>query len=646
MDAIPFIPSQSFNGERPGYYFGRDKLGIGYYLDRNGRHVIAPGRHHPSLPSSSKQPLAPLDPQELLRQAEEAAARKQEAAPSTSAPPPADGKAVKKLAAALEKRYRTNMELRLKHADDPTKFLESELDLDEAVKSLLVVASTPQLYPDLVQAGAIPTLMTLITHDNADIAADALELLSELTDTDAVEDNRQEAGLLVDVMLENGALKLLAERIKTLNMNEDEEEATAVYRALSIVENMVELRPTAADAIVKETRLLQWLVSQLNPKVEIDSNKQYACEIVSILAAASDATKTALIESTSSGSSSKSSAAPLLDKILRAIAPYRTKDAQGVDEEEYIENLFNTVCSCLMKPQGQAAFLDIEGIELMLIVLKNKTSGRGGALKVLDYVTTRYGPACRRIVTANGLKTVFAVFMGKLKSKMAKKDAGAAREDDERIMGIISNMCINIVEEEGTGTAAAGGGTMNGDKHPPSSSSSSSTSAFLFQRLAAKFVESSFEKCDRLMELFFNYEDQVAAAAQELFQTLEEEEMDEDELLLTRMDAGLYTLQQAATIIAALWSLNDSGLQERMLQSLHQKGRTLGSVREVLVEQRLQIVEEDDESGGGNGRKEKERQVARLTKFLTAMGMVEKREGSGDDEEENGEGRDVKRIKA
>jgi len=644
MDAIPFIPSLNFNGERLGYYFGIGKQGVGYYIDVNGRHAIAPGnhQHHPFLPSSSKQPSAPLDPQELLRQAEKAAARKQEAAPFTSVPPPADGKAVKKLAAALEKRYRTNMESRLKHADDPTKFLESELDLDEAVKSLLAVASIPQLYPDLVEAGAIPTLLTLLTHDNADIAADALELLSDLTDTDAVEDNRQESRILVDAMLEYDALKLLAERIKTLNMNEDEEEATAVYRALSIVENMVELRPTVADAVVEETMLLQWLVGQLNPKTEVDSNKQYACEIVSILAAASDKTRSALIES----NSSKSSAAPLLDNILQAIAPYRTKDAHGVDEEEYVENLFNIVCSCLMKPQGQAAFLDIEGIELMLIVLKNKTSGRGGALKVLDYATTRYGPACYRIVTANGLKTVFAVFMGKLKNKMAKKDAAVAREDDERIMSIISNMCINLVEEK----ESTAGGITNGDKPPHSSTSFSSSSSPrpLFQRLAAKFVENSFEKCDRLMELFFNYDDKVAAAAQELFQTMEEKEMDEDELLLTRMDAGLYTLQQAATIIATLWSLNDPGLQKRVLQSLHQKGRTLGSVRQVLVEQRLQIGEDGDEGDqeSGDGRKEKERQVARLTIFLTAMGMVEKKEGSEDEDGDGDEeGRDTKKVK-
>ena len=60
--------------------------------------------------------------------------------------------------------------------------------MDDAVRSLLVVASSPELYPDLVRAGAAPTLLALLNHENADVAAGVVELLSELTDGDAVED--------------------------------------------------------------------------------------------------------------------------------------------------------------------------------------------------------------------------------------------------------------------------------------------------------------------------------------------------------------------------------------------------------------------------------------------------------------------------
>lgn len=38
----------------------------------------------------------------------------------------------------------------MKYAEAPDKFMESEADLDEAVKAMLVVASAPDLYPELV----------------------------------------------------------------------------------------------------------------------------------------------------------------------------------------------------------------------------------------------------------------------------------------------------------------------------------------------------------------------------------------------------------------------------------------------------------------------------------------------------------------
>ena len=42
---------------------------------------------------------------------------------------------------------------------------------------------------------ALPTLLALLNHENSDIAADAVEVLSELTDADAVEDAVGAAGV-------------------------------------------------------------------------------------------------------------------------------------------------------------------------------------------------------------------------------------------------------------------------------------------------------------------------------------------------------------------------------------------------------------------------------------------------------------------
>lgn len=51
----------------------------------------------------------------------------------------------------------------------------------------------------------------------------------------------------------------------------------------------------------------------------------------------------------------------------------------------------------------------------------------------------------------------------------------------------------------------------------------------------------------------------------------EEEELTADEVLLRRMDAGLYTLQQSALIIGNLWIVGDQGVKQRLLMLLHQQ---------------------------------------------------------------------------
>lgn len=51
----------------------------------------------------------------------------------------------------------------------------------------------------------------------------------------------------------------------------------------------------------------------------------------------------------------------------------------------------------------------------MQLILKEKRVARAGALRVVDFATTRNPPACERWVDLTGLKQLFAIFMGKSK---------------------------------------------------------------------------------------------------------------------------------------------------------------------------------------------------------------------------------------
>ena len=75
----------------------------------------------------------------------------------------------------------------LSDALSPTsaRFIDSEADLDSAIKGLLPLAQAPVLaYPELVRSGAVALLIGLLSHENADIVIDVVEVIHELTDED------------------------------------------------------------------------------------------------------------------------------------------------------------------------------------------------------------------------------------------------------------------------------------------------------------------------------------------------------------------------------------------------------------------------------------------------------------------------------
>lgn len=88
------------------------------------------------------------------------------------------------------------------------RFIDSEADLDSALKSLLPLAQAPSLaYPELVRSGAISLLIGLLSHENADIVIDVVEVVHELTDEDVGNEDEDED----EEEEQNAALKILIE---------------------------------------------------------------------------------------------------------------------------------------------------------------------------------------------------------------------------------------------------------------------------------------------------------------------------------------------------------------------------------------------------------------------------------------------------
>ena len=76
----------------------------------------------------------------------------------------------------------------------------SEADLDSDIKALSILSEHPELYAEFAQLGCVASLVSLLAHENTDIAIDAIEIISELTDED-VEGEQKQWDTLVDAMV-------------------------------------------------------------------------------------------------------------------------------------------------------------------------------------------------------------------------------------------------------------------------------------------------------------------------------------------------------------------------------------------------------------------------------------------------------------
>lgn len=255
------------------------------------------------------------------------------------------------------------------------------------------------MYPELVNLNTIPSILSLLNHDNTDIALDVVGLIQDLTDEDVLEDNDENAQVLVDCLIENNVLELLVQNLLRLNENDSDEMAGA-YNTLATIENLIEVRPAVAEMVCERTKLLRWLLGKIKVR-EFDGNKQYASEILAILL------------QTSAGNQKRLGGINGVDVVLQSVAMYKSRDPKSSDEEEMVENLFDCLCCLLMPLENKEKFLKAEGVELMIIIMNQKKLCYGSAIRALDFAMTNYPPACERFVDVMGLKTAFPAFMGK-----------------------------------------------------------------------------------------------------------------------------------------------------------------------------------------------------------------------------------------
>ncbi|KAG9097018.1 hypothetical protein FRC06_008033 [Ceratobasidium sp. 370] len=451
---------------------------------------------------------------------------------------------IRRLLSRLEKAVAKNQDQRSKYPNAPEKFIDSEADLDAAIKALLPLAQVPTIsYPELIKSGATALLVGLLSHENMDIVIDVVEVIHEFTDEDVGGEDEDEDGeegegqkneealkALIESLVTNQTLELLVQNLARMDEKE-ETDRQGVFHTLGIFENVLGSRPALAETLVSTTTIITWLLDRILQK-EHDDNRGYAAEVLAILVQSSRSNRLVL------------SKADGVDIMLRVLSVFRRRDPSGADETEFMENVFDALCSSLAEPEVKELFQQAEGVDLMVLIMKENRASKSRAIKVLDYAMS--GPPgaanCVTFVDAMGLKTLFSAFMGKA--------------------GVISSLFANLESDS-----------------PPRI------------RVLAKFVEAEYEKIDRLIELREQAETrlkitdrEIAAekkASLELIAQGEDPESAEDLFLLRRMDGGLFTLQTIDVLLA--WVImEDDGAKQHAEMLLGRRGKSIKDIQVVL----------------------------------------------------------------
>lgn len=460
---------------------------------------------------------------------------------------PVDESSVKKMILTFEKRSYKNQELRIKFPDNPEKFMESELDLNDIIQEMHVIATMPDLYHLLVELNAIHSLLGLLSHENTDVAIAVVDLLQELTDIDTLHESEEGAEVLIDALLEGQVVALLVQDMERLD-EQVKEEADGIYNTLAIIENMAEFRPGLCTEAAQQG-LMQWLLKRIKAKMPFDANKLYCSEILAILLQNNDGTRELLGEMDG------------IDVLLQQLSVFKRHNPSTAEEQEMMENLFDALCSCLMLPSNRDRFLRGEGLQLMNLMLREKKMSRTSALKVLDHgmIGPEGADNCHKFVDILGLRTIFPLFM-KTPKKM-KKTGLSEKEHEEHVCSIIASMLRNLKSQQRS-------------------------------RLLNKFTENDCEKVDRLMELHFKYLEAVQQADKRIEGEKHEmvrrgeilDDSMEDEFYLRRLDAGLFVLQLICYIMVEISNSGIPQLQQRVHQILNLRGGSVKVVRHIMRE--------------------------------------------------------------
>ena len=345
------------------------------------------------------------------------------------------------------------------------------------------------------------------------------------------------------------------------------EEAQARHHALGVFEHIIE------DEDVKAwcARCRTWLSTRIVAKKGDDAVKLYSAEVLSILC----------------GSCATILATPeTIDALLRACAKYRRKDPEGPDDEELLENLFQSLAALLSGASSTSVpeFVKAEGVELMLRCLSEGRAAAAPSLRVL------------------------AAALEHPRDDAMEEATGAPRRSDQRGRHAPPVSCLDG-ERARARRGRRGrrpeskkrrkqGTTINGPSTSTSWPASPALCLYASQenapdearaRLVRKFLEKDQEKLKKVLERYGGYMRDVVAIERE-------GGADPLQTLARALGAGLHALRLCGAILA-FCAVFAPAARPTLLEGLGRGG--VGELANCVSDLAAAVHEEGSEGGDG-----------------------------------------------
>jgi beta-catenin-like protein 1 len=406
---------------------------------------------------------------------------------------------------SLKDKINNNLSLRKRFSEDPEKYIDSEIDLHEEIKVLQRIAAYSNLIPIFIDNEGVQLLISILSHPNPDIINDSVVLIEEITDSDFLQDLSEPKEFLEFFISENLFDYLVISLFKLAPGRSDfvsEENQQFACDILSVIENFLDVYSFTGKILTEKTKILQWLINRICQTGIIDSVKLFSSEILDKLCLEVNL-KIAI-------------SSPLLLKVL-----IESSSQRGASEEEFLQNIVNTLCSILLEEEGKEIFRNSDGIAICLNLMKENNLIRHLAVKILDYALQNSKENCKVLIESGGLAVIFSYFMGK--GFKNKKSTSKIIEGNEE-------HCINII-----------------------SSILKLSQGVNLDRLIYKFKENNSEKAERLFELYIKYQKIKSSESKFVLQSLS--------LIISFLYANTINKQKIETLFA-LHNISSSELKE------------------------------------------------------------------------------------